>query len=155
MLAWGAVIGGSVAAAAATVIHHLLGSGVGLTMDSPRAGESATFTAISVTAAIWFVVVQSLASGLGGYLIGRLRTKWAGIHTDEVFFRDMAHGFLSWAFALVVVAGVAGSAFTSLAGTRVQAASTVAGSAAAQTATIHRRTRLPDTSRTFCFARKM
>lgn len=136
-LAWGPVIGGSVAAAATTIILLLLGSGVGLTMVSPWAGESASFTAVSVTAAIWFVVVQWLASAFGGYLTGRLRTKWAGIHTDEVFFRDTAHGFLSWALATIVVAGLAGSAFTSLAGTGVQAASTaaatatVAGSAAA------------------------
>ncbi len=128
-LAWGPVIGGSVAAAATTIILLLLGSGVGLTMVSPWAGESASFTAVSVTAAIWFVVVQWLASALGGYLTGRLRTKWAGIHTDEVFFRDTAHGFLSWALATVVVAGLAGSAFTSLAGTGVQAASTVAATA--------------------------
>ncbi|MGJ7043503.1 hypothetical protein J2Y63_006787 [Shinella sp. BE166] len=128
-LAWGPVIGGSVAAAATTIILLLLGSGVGLTMVSPWAGESASFTAVSVTAAIWFVVVQWLASALGGYLTGRLRTKWADIHTDEVFFRDTAHGFLSWALATVVVAGLAGSAFTSLAGTGVQAASTVAATA--------------------------
>jgi hypothetical protein len=128
-LAWGPVIGGSVAAAATTIILLLLGSGVGLTMVSPWAGESASFTAVSVTAAIWFVVVQWLASAFGGYLTGRLRTKWAGIHTDEVFFRDTAHGFLSWALATIVVAGLAGSAFTSLAGTGVQAASTVAATA--------------------------
>jgi hypothetical protein len=128
-LAWGPVIGGTVAAIATTVILLLLGSGVGLTMVSPWAGESASFTTVSVTAAIWFVVVQWLSSGLGGYLTGRLRTKWAGIHTDEVFFRDTAHGFLSWALATVVVAGIAGSAFTSLIGTGVQAASSVASTA--------------------------
>jgi hypothetical protein len=82
-----------------------------------------------VTAAIWFVIVQWLSSALGGYLTGRLRTKWAGIHTDEVFFRDTAHGFLSWALATVVVAGLAGSAFTSLVGSGVQAASSVAATA--------------------------
>lgn len=120
-LAWGPIIGGSVAASATTLILLLLGSGVGLTMVSPWAGESASFTAVSVTAAIWFVVVQWLASALGGYLTGRLRTKWAGIHSGEVFFRDTAHGFLSWALATVVIAGLAGSAFTSLVGTGVQA----------------------------------
>jgi hypothetical protein len=41
--------------------------------------------------------VQWLSSGLGGYLTGRLRTKWVGIHTDETFFRDTAHGFMAWA----------------------------------------------------------
>ncbi|PWE57564.1 hypothetical protein DEM27_08120 [Metarhizobium album] len=128
-LAWGPVIGGSVAAAATTIILLLLGSGVGLTMVSPWAGESASFTTVSVTAAIWFVVVQWLSSAFGGYLTGRLRTKWAGVHTDEVFFRDTAHGFLSWALATVVVMGLAGSAFTSLAGAGAQAVSTAATTA--------------------------
>lgn len=120
-LSWGPVIGGAVAAAATALILLLLGAGVGLTMVSPWSGESASFTTVSITAAIWFVVVQWLASALGGYLTGRLRTKWAGVHTDEVFFRDTAHGFLSWALATVVVAGLAGSAFTSLVGGGVQA----------------------------------
>ncbi|MEW9614394.1 hypothetical protein AB3G45_11260 [Shinella sp. S4-D37] len=128
-LAWGPVIGGAVAAAGITIILLLLGSGVGLTMVSPWAGDSASFTTVGVTAAIWFVVVQWLASALGGYLTGRLRTKWAGLHTDEVFFRDTAHGFLSWALATVVVVGLAGSAFTSLTGAGVQAVSTTAATA--------------------------
>jgi hypothetical protein len=128
-LAWGPVIGGAVAASATTLILLLLGSGVGLTMVSPWAGESASFTAVTATAAIWFVVVQWLSSALGGYLTGRLRTKWADIHTDEVFFRDTAHGFLSWALATVVVAGLAGSAFTSFVGSGVQAVSSAASTA--------------------------
>jgi len=122
-LTWGPVIGGATAACAISLILLLLGSGVGLTMVSPWGGESASFTTVSVTAAIWFVIVQWLSSALGGYLTGRLRTKWAGVHTDEVFFRDTAHGFLSWALATVVVAGLAGSAFSSPVGGGVQVAS--------------------------------
>ncbi|MBW9090733.1 hypothetical protein JNB91_23230 [Rhizobium wenxiniae] len=129
-LSWGPVIGGAVAAGATALILLLLGAGVGLTMVSPWAGESASFTTVSITAAIWFVVVQWLASALGGYLTGRLRTKWAGVHSDEVFFRDTAHGFLSWALATVVVAGLAGSAFTSLVGGSVQALASATSSAA-------------------------
>jgi hypothetical protein len=128
-LAWGPVIGGAVAASATTLILLLLGSGVGLTMVSPWGGESASAATVGVSAAIWFVVVQWLSSALGGYLTGRLRTKWAGVHTDEVFFRDTAHGFLSWALATVVVAGLAGSAFTSLVGSGVQAVGSAASTA--------------------------
>lgn len=129
-LSWGPVIGGAVTASATALILLLLGAGVGLTMVSPWAGESASFTTVSITAAIWFVVVQWLASALGGYLTGRLRTKWAGIHTDEVFFRDTAHGFLSWALATVFVAGLAGSAFTSLVGGSVKALASATSTAA-------------------------
>lgn len=136
-LNWGPVIGGAVAAAAVSLILMLLGSGVGLTMVSPWSSESSSFTTVGVTAAIWLVVVQWLSSALGGYLTGRLRTKWVGVHTDEVFFRDTAHGFLSWALATVVVAGLLGSAFTSLIGAGAQtvasaaSTATVAGTAAA------------------------
>lgn len=129
-LSWGPVIGGAVAASATALILLLLGAGVGLTMVSPWAGESASFTTVSITAAIWFVVVQWLSSALGGYLTGRLRTKWAGVHTDEVFFRDTAHGFLSWALATVFVAGLAGSAFTSLVGGGIQALTSATSTAA-------------------------
>ena len=53
---------------------------------------------------------------MGGYLAGRLRTKWTGIHNDEVYFRDTAHGFLSWCVALVVTAAFLGSAAASMMG---------------------------------------
>jgi hypothetical protein len=136
-LSWGPIIGGAVAAAGVTLILLLLGSGLGLTMVSPWSGESSSATALGVTAAIWLVVVQWLSSALGGYLTGRLRTKWAAVHTDEVFFRDTAHGFLSWALATVFVLGVLVSSLTSLAGAGASAigstatAATAAGTASA------------------------
>jgi hypothetical protein len=53
---------------------------------------------------------------MGGYLAGRLRTRWTVIHGDEVYFRDTAHGFLSWSVALVVTAALLGSAASSMIG---------------------------------------
>src|SRR5437588_5498114 len=53
-----------------------------------------------------------MSSAIGGYLASRLRTKWVGIHSNEVFFRDTAHGFIAWAFATVISAGVLGAAAT-------------------------------------------
>jgi hypothetical protein len=108
----------------------LLGSGLGLTMVSPWSNESASVTTFAVSTAIWLVIVQWLSSGLGGYLTGRLRTKWVGIHTDETFFRDTAHGFMAWALATLLVVFVLGSALSAAIGTGVKAASTVASGAA-------------------------
>ncbi|GAA3114966.1 hypothetical protein GCM10010520_68470 [Rhizobium viscosum] len=136
-IAWGPIFGGAVAATGITLILLLLGSGVGLTMVSPWSGESSSAATVGITAAIWLVVVQWLSSALGGYLTGRLRTKWAAVHTDEVFFRDTAHGFLSWALATVFVAGFLASSLTSLAGAGASAAgqaAMVAGDAAAASA---------------------
>jgi hypothetical protein len=71
---------------------------------------------------------------MGGYLAGRLRTKWTGIHTDEVYFRDTAHGFLAWAAASVVAASLLGSVMTSIVARGSEAvgsaASTLTGTAA-------------------------
>ena len=127
---WGAIIAGAFAASTLTFFLMLVGSGLGLTMVSPWSNESASITTFAVSTAIWLVIVQWLSSGLGGYLTGRLRTKWVGVHTDETFFRDTAHGFLAWALATLVVVGVLGSALTAVVGTGVQAASTVASGAA-------------------------
>ncbi|CAH2399419.1 hypothetical protein [Mesorhizobium ventifaucium] len=127
---WGPIIAGAFAASTLTFILMLLGSGLGLTMVSPWSNESASVTTFAVSTAIWLVIVQWLSSGLGGYLTGRLRTKWVGIHTDETFFRDTAHGFMAWALATLLVAFVLGSALSAAIGTGVKAASTVASGAA-------------------------
>ncbi|MGO6670554.1 hypothetical protein [Rhizobium ruizarguesonis] len=138
-MTWGPIFGGAAAAIGVTLILLLLGSGVGLTMVSPWSGQSSSLSTVGVTAAIWLVVVQWLSSALGGYITGRLRTKWAAVHTDEVFFRDTAHGFISWALATIFVAGFLASSLTPLAGAGAQAvgsAATAAGTAASSTASI-------------------
>jgi len=79
-----------------------LGSGVGFSSISAWPGRGIGATTFGVATAVWLIIVQWLSSALGGYLAGRLRTKSVGLHTDEVFFRDTAHGFLSWATSVVI-----------------------------------------------------
>lgn len=129
-VSWGPIIAGAFAASTLTFILMLLGSGLGLSMVSPWSGSGASITTFAVSTAIWLVIVQWLSSGVGGYLAGRLRTKWVGVHTDEVYFRDTAHGFLAWALATLLVVGVLGSALSAALGSGVQAVSTVASGAA-------------------------
>ena len=114
---WGAIVAGGVAAAAATLVLILVGSGLGLTMVSPFANEGVSVATFSTASAIWLVIVQWLSALLGGYIAGRLRTKWVNLHTDEVFFRDTAHGFLAWALATLLVAGLLGSTIAATVGT--------------------------------------
>ncbi|PNG24257.1 hypothetical protein [Methylocella silvestris] len=113
-VSWGAIIAGAIAAVASSLVLLLIGSGLGLTMVSPWSNSGVSPITFAVSTAIWLIVVQWLSSALGGYLTGRLRTKWAGVHQDEVFFRDTAHGFLAWALATVLVAGVLGSAASAI-----------------------------------------
>jgi hypothetical protein len=76
-----------------------------------------------MAAIAWLIITQIVASAMGGYLAGRLRTKWVNVHTDEVYFRDTAHGFLVWAVGLVVTASLLATAATSLAGGSAQQSS--------------------------------
>src|ERR1700680_604901 len=113
-ISWAAIIGGAFAAAALSLILLALGSGFGLASVSPWPNSGASATTFTVITAIWLIIVQWVSSGLGGYLTGRLRTKWVGLHNPEVFFRDTAHGFLAWAVAAVVGVAVLASVASSL-----------------------------------------
>src|ERR1700712_3549693 len=106
-LSWSAIIAGTVAAIALTIALFALGSAFGLASASPWPGVGATPTSFTIGAGIWMIVTQWLSAATGGYLAGRLRTRWHGLHTHEVFFRDTAHGLLTWAVATIVIAGIA------------------------------------------------
>lgn len=111
-LSWAAVAGGTVAAIAVTLTLLTLGSAFGLGSVSPWPGVGARPTTFTIGAGIWLVVTQWLSAAMGGYLAGRLRVRWHGLHTDEVMFRDTAHGFLTWATATVIMAIIAVAAVT-------------------------------------------
>jgi hypothetical protein len=134
-VSWPAIIAGAFVAAAASLVLVALGSGLGLASVSPWRGAGASATTFTIMTAIWLIVVQWVASGLGGYLTGRLRTKWVGTHTHEVFFRDTAHGFLTWALATVI--GAALLALTTLSAVEggLHVAASAAGGAAQGAAT--------------------
>ena len=102
--------------AALSLILLSLGAGLGLSSVSPWSGVGASASAIGASTIIWLIVMEILSASMGGYLAGRLRTKWAGIHTDEVYFRDTAHGFLAWSTALVITAAFLASAAAMLIG---------------------------------------
>jgi hypothetical protein len=111
-VSWGAVLAGGIAATAVTLVLLAFGVGVGFSVISPWGDQGVSSTTLHVGAGIYLVVMAMLASTVGGYLAGRLRNRWAGVHHDEVYFRDTAHGFLAWAFATVLTAGVLGGATT-------------------------------------------
>jgi hypothetical protein len=115
-VSWSAVLAGGFVTAALSLILLALGTGLGFASVSVWSGVGASASAIRTAAIFWFILIQILSASMGGYLAGRLRTKWTGIHTDEVYFRDTAHGFLAWSVALVVTAAFLASAATSLMG---------------------------------------
>lgn len=115
-VSWAAVIGGAFVAASLSLILLSLGTGLGFSAVSPWTRGGASAAAIGAGAIAWLIATQIAASALGGYLGGRLRTKWTNVHTDEVYFRDTAHGLLVWAVGMVITAGFLASAAASFAG---------------------------------------
>jgi len=111
-ISWASIAAGAIVAAAVSLALFALGAGLGLASVSPWAGSGVSATTFKNAAGVYLVVVAVMSSALGGYLAARLRTKWTGIHTNEVFFRDTAHGFIAWAFATVLTASVLAAAVT-------------------------------------------
>jgi hypothetical protein len=112
-VSWGAVIAGAFVASAFSLALAALGAGIGLGSVSPWSSNNPSVTTFGILAAAWFIAIQLFASGIGGYLAGRLRTRWVRVHTDEVYFRDTAHGLLVWAVGAVISAWLLASAATS------------------------------------------
>ena len=132
-VSWAAVIAGAFVASAFSLALVALGAGIGLVSVSPWSSHNPSITTFTVLAAAWFIAVELFACGLGGYIAGRLRVGWARVHTDEVFFRDTAHGLLVWAVGAVITAVLlAWAASSALSGVAhvAGAASEVAGEAA-------------------------
>ena len=126
-VSWAAILAGAAAAAALSLILLVLGVGLGLSAVSPWSQAGIAATTFGVSTILWITLTQLLASGMGGYLAGRLRVRWLAVHTDEVFFRDTAHGFLAWAIATLVTAALLTSTIGSIVGGTVQAGASVAG----------------------------
>lgn len=133
---WRAIFAGATVAAALSILLSLLGTGFGLSIVSPWSNNGVTAATFGITAILWLSITQIVASGMGGFLAGRLRTHAINVHQDEVYFRDTAHGFLTWAIALLVTATLFASALGSVINGSVQAGATLAGGAAASTAGI-------------------
>jgi hypothetical protein len=123
---WPAIVAGAFVAASVSLVLLALGSGLGFAAISPWSGHGATATTFAVTTAIWLIVMQWVSSAFGGYITGRLRTRWVGTHTHEVFFRDTAHGLVMWAVTTVLVAVTVATSLSSAIGGGVHAVSSAA-----------------------------
>jgi hypothetical protein len=125
-VSWAAIFAGATAAAALSLILLMLGVGLGLSSISPWSFQGVSAKTLGWSSIIWVAFTQIAASAIGGYLAGRLRTKWVSVHTDEVYFRDTAHGFLAWGFATLVTAATLTGAVGTIVGGGVRTGADVA-----------------------------
>lgn len=129
-VSWGAILAGATAAAAASLILFVLGTGLGLSSVSPWARSGISGTTFGLTTILWITLTSLVASGIGGYIAGRLRVRWLATHVDEVYFRDTAHGFLAWGLATLATATLLTSVISSIISGAAQVGATVAGNIA-------------------------
>jgi hypothetical protein len=136
---WSAIFAGAVVACTASLTMAFAAAAIGLTMVSPWWALSASTTSIAVSGAVAIVLIQWISSALGGFVTGRLRSPWADLQADEVFFRDTVNGLLAWSVATLFVAALAlgsathiGRGAAQVAGGAASAAGQVAASAGDQ-----------------------
>jgi hypothetical protein len=130
-ISWAAVLAGATGAAALSLVLLLLGAGLGFSSVSPWSHSGISAATLGVSAIVWLTFTQLAASGIGGYLAGRLRVRWLAVHTDEVFFRDTAHGFLAWSIASLAMATLLTTSVTNIVSSGAHAAAAVAGGSTA------------------------
>ncbi len=134
-VSWGAVIAGAVIAAALTITLVTGGAGLGFLAVSPWQNQGASGTSIAISTIVWLFVTQIIVYGIAGYVTGRLRTKWTDVRSDEIYFRDTAHGFIVWALSSIVGFVLLGSIAASVVSGTAQAGATVAGASASAVST--------------------
>jgi hypothetical protein len=127
---WSAIIAGALASVAVTLVLLAFATGLGLSVVSPWADSGVSATTFKWGTGALMLLLAVMSSAVGGYVAGRLRTKWTGVHTDEVYFRDTVHGFLAWALATVVGIVLLASAASTIVGGVASGAGQAAGQAA-------------------------
>lgn len=133
---WAAIIAGALASLATSLVLLAFATGLGLAVISPWSGSGVSATTFKWGSGALMAAVAVMSSAIGGYIAGRLRTKWSGVQADEVYFRDTAHGFLSWALATVVGAVLLTSAISTIIGGVASGAGQAAGATAQAAAPI-------------------
>jgi hypothetical protein len=131
-VSWAAVSAGAIVNLALTLLLIAFGIGLGLSVVSPWAGSGVSATTFKIGTGLYLIVIAMLSSSIGGYIAGRLRSRWIGVHTDEVYFRDTAHGFISWAFASVLGAILLASPVSGLLGGATSGAAQATSAAASR-----------------------
>jgi hypothetical protein len=126
---WGSILAGAVVAVSLSLILVTLGAGLGFAAVSPWSDRGISATGFTAAGTIWLIVTQWISAAAGGYLAGRLRARWLATHTHEVFFRDTAHGLVTWSVATLVVAAVLGTSISHLAGLGAHAVGAMSGAA--------------------------
>lgn len=126
---WGPIIAGAITAAAISFLLLTFGGAIGLSLTSPWPQAGARLWVVAFAVMWWMVAVQIGSFAAGGYLAGRMRSRWGTATTPESQFRDSVHGLMVWAVGVLMGAVVLGIVGAGTAKTAAQSASVVAAGA--------------------------
>jgi hypothetical protein len=124
---WGAVMAGAMIAGAVSAMLVLAGTGLGFLAIAPWSSQGLSGSSLAAGSVLWLLATQIIAYGVGGYVTGRLRIAWTDASDDEIFFRDTVHGFLVWAFSVVISVVLLGSMASSAVSGTVEAGAVLTG----------------------------
>src|ERR1700745_1653133 len=87
---WGAVLAGAVLAAALSFVLLTFGTAIGLSATSPWPNSGLSTKVVASIAVFWILAQQIGSLMAGGYVAGRMRSRW---HESghEAEFRDGLH----------------------------------------------------------------
>jgi hypothetical protein len=97
---WGPILAGAIAASALSFLLLTFGSAIGLSLTSPWPNSGVRLWVVALAVGWWAIAVQIASFAAGGYLAGRMRSRWAE-SIEESEFRDSAHGFMVWAVGVL------------------------------------------------------
>jgi hypothetical protein len=103
---WGPVIAGALLAAALSFVLLTFGTAIGLSAVSPWPNSGLPARLVASLAVFWVMAQQIGTFMAGGYVAGRLRSRWRDAPKDEVEFRDGLHGALVWALGIAIGAAL-------------------------------------------------
>lgn len=117
-------------AAALSFVLLTFGAATGLSLVSPWSNTGASAKVVGSLAIFWTMAQQIGAALVGGYIAGRMRSRWGEATPHEVEFRDGLHGGLVWALGVIISAGLVLSTAGAVARTGVETAGRVTSAAA-------------------------
>jgi hypothetical protein len=126
---WGAVLAGAFLAAAISFVLLTFGAAIGLSATSPWPNSGVSAKLIATLAVLWAMMQQIGAFMVGGYVAGRMRSRWHEPTQHEVEFRDGLHGGLVWAVGIVIGAALLMATAGAAAKTGIDVAGKAAGAA--------------------------
>ena len=145
-LSWSAILAGAAVSLALSLLLLVLAAGFGMQLGGFGLATRGSLAGFTPVLGAWAIVAQVAPAALGGYLSGRLRHGWTGVHGDEGHFRDTAQGLIAWAVATLagavllaaligpyndhIAGGAAADAATTLSTAELQRAANIAAQAA-------------------------